>query len=303
MIFSGLIITFILAFFKHFFLWLFIIGIYLGIKKYYNKKLSSDDFNKNVDYYREILKDYSVDLLLYIDNFKINYPNVLIAMLLQLKLKGIIDIYDNKIQVNNTINLSDLSSTEKYILNNIINNKLVINNYNEYNQLIFEEGLKRNLLVKKETSNNLFSVPNVIYLFVLLCYLLFITNNYSIYTTNDGFSFISSTNFELSFIFSMIVMVFSFITPIFLISFPIITRIKTAIYNNAIQNEPYFRTKEAENINKKLEGLKRFLKDFSALDERESKELMLWDEYLIYSVLFGHNDKIIVEYKDLIAID
>ena len=60
--------------------------------------------------------------------------------------------------------------------------------------------------------------------------------------------------------------------------------------------------KQAEEINKKLEGLKNFLKDFSKLDERTSEEIKLWDEYLIYSVMFNQNENIVNEYKNLIII-
>ena len=65
----------------------------------------------------------------------------------------------------------------------------------------------------------------------------------------------------------------------------------------------YKRTKKGQEINRKLEGLKNYLKDYSMLDEREAKELELWDEYLIYSVMFGHNQKIIEEYEKYIEIE
>lgn len=55
---------------------------------------------------------------------------------------------------------------------------------------------------------------------------------------------------------------------------------------------PYKRSKEGKEINRKLEGLKLFLKDFTTLDNRDHKELLLWEDYLIYSVLFNQNKKI-----------
>ena len=36
--------------------------------------------------------------------------------------------------------------------------------------------------------------------------------------------------------------------------------------------------------------------------EREAKEIELWDDYLIYSVMFGQNKKIIEEYEKYIEI-
>lgn len=64
----------------------------------------------------------------------------------------------------------------------------------------------------------------------------------------------------------------------------------------------YKRTNKGIKLNQKIEGLKKYLKDYSFLSERESKELELWDEYLIYSVMFGQNKKIIEEYEKYFEI-
>ena len=59
---------------------------------------------------------------------------------------------------------------------------------------------------------------------------------------------------------------------------------------------PYLRTKKGENLNKKIEGLKRYLKEFSTLKDESKDAITIWDDYLIYSVLFGQNTQIIDEY-------
>lgn len=41
-----------------------------------------------------------------------------------------------------------------------------------------------------------------------------------------------------------------------------------------------------------LYGLKKFLASYSLIDEREIKEVHIWDEYLIYAQLFGMADKV-----------
>ena len=65
----------------------------------------------------------------------------------------------------------------------------------------------------------------------------------------------------------------------------------------------YKRTQKGKEINKKLEGLKHYLKDYSLLSEREAKEIELWEDYLIYSVMFGQNKKVIEEYEKYIEIE
>lgn len=50
---------------------------------------------------------------------------------------------------------------------------------------------------------------------------------------------------------------------------------------------------------KLLAGLKRFLKDFSRIHERESKEVHLWKEYLMYAQMFGIAEKVAKELKEM----
>ena len=58
------------------------------------------------------------------------------------------------------------------------------------------------------------------------------------------------------------------------------------------------RNKKAKEINKKIEGLKNFIKDYSLLKDRDGKEIEIWRDYLIYSVIFGQNTAIIDKIKD-----
>ena len=53
----------------------------------------------------------------------------------------------------------------------------------------------------------------------------------------------------------------------------------------------------------KLLGLKNFLKEFSVIDERKIDELLIWDDYLIYSVMFGLNTKIVDDFKRLVVVE
>jgi len=49
----------------------------------------------------------------------------------------------------------------------------------------------------------------------------------------------------------------------------------------------------------KLQGLKNYLSDFSKLDERESVQVELWEEYLIYAQLLGIADKVENEFEQI----
>ena len=57
--------------------------------------------------------------------------------------------------------------------------------------------------------------------------------------------------------------------------------------------------KDREDEVRQLFGLKKFLKEFTLLDERELKEVKLWKDYMIYATLFGIADKVIKEMKKI----
>jgi uncharacterized membrane protein len=58
--------------------------------------------------------------------------------------------------------------------------------------------------------------------------------------------------------------------------------------------------KKAMELNEKMNGLKNFLKDFSILHERNSEELKIWKDYLIYSVVFEQNEEVKKEILEMV---
>ncbi len=50
---------------------------------------------------------------------------------------------------------------------------------------------------------------------------------------------------------------------------------------------------------KQLLGLKKFLKEFSSIDQKQTIEVHLWDEYLMFAYLFGIADKVMEQLKKL----
>ena len=49
----------------------------------------------------------------------------------------------------------------------------------------------------------------------------------------------------------------------------------------------------------KLYGLKKFLEDFSNINTKETMEVKIWDEYLMFAYLFGIADKVAKQIKNL----
>ncbi len=61
----------------------------------------------------------------------------------------------------------------------------------------------------------------------------------------------------------------------------------------------YVETPEIYEEAKKLVGLKKFLNEFSSIDEKSAIEVQLWEYYLVYAQIFGIGDKVASEFKKL----
>ena len=66
--------------------------------------------------------------------------------------------------------------------------------------------------------------------------------------------------------------------------------------------DPYFRTQKGEDINEKLEGLKKYLKDYGDMKNKEAEMVNLWEDYLIYSIIFGENDIAPLKYLKYVKV-
>lgn len=61
----------------------------------------------------------------------------------------------------------------------------------------------------------------------------------------------------------------------------------------------YEDTNELEMQARQICGLKKYLKEFSVIDEREPIEVILWEEYLIYAQMLGIAKTVAKKFKDL----
>lgn len=66
------------------------------------------------------------------------------------------------------------------------------------------------------------------------------------------------------------------------------------------KHKRFFLTEKGIKEYKNLFGLKNFLDNFTIINEREVKEVELWDNYLIVATIFGTSSKVLREFKELI---
>ena len=291
-----------------FLLWIFDI-LDLKSAKFFRGIIQYDKTDFANEYYREILKNNSPLVLGYLDNFEID-KNKLIAELIYLKKTGIIEVSEGTLLLNENKSLNG-NFYQDEILKKISNGKLKISNLEKYlldlrkqvakyaeeqslikikKENLTEEEIKKKL---KHYSNKINSVNYYLIGLLVICIAAVLTIFFS--------------NLIIFEIVSNVVIFFSygicFIGLLFLISIIRNGNERKITCFDIIGNKFYKRTQKGKELNQKLEGLKHYLKDYSLLSEREAKEIELWEDYLIYSVMFGQNKKVIEEYEKYIEIE
>jgi len=77
----------------------------------------------------------------------------------------------------------------------------------------------------------------------------------------------------------------------------IIPAIIAAVYSFRIGSRYNTLTQKGVNRKEELQGLKRYMEEFSMIDDKTVPELVLWEKYLVYATVFGIADKVLKQLK------
>lgn len=247
----------------------------------------SIDLNKDKEYYRGLLKKLNMAEICYLEDMKCDGKKYAAAVLLHLEMKGFIKITNLYIEINEEkiAEKKDLSKTEQYILNHVTDGILTIKPKNlkrviEYD--LFEKGMIKDndVILRKivliELISLLILIGNILFFNIDIQNILMLENRYVLFGPDIFNGLLKG------------LIIFSIIS--FMVMYP-----KALITT-------YIRTDIGKEIARKGKALKNYIKDFSKLDSRNKKELIMWEDYLIYSVGFGINKKILKEIKEFINI-
>ena len=265
-----------------------VIAIIIDTMSYQTRKfsLSKVDFINGKEIYRELLKEYSTMSLAYVDDFKEDVDKYAVITLLGLELKNKIKIKDTGIEIIDN-SIEELRESEQYVLLNIRNGWLEIRNLKEFTSLAKKEAIQRGLVEKNPAARR---AP----------------------TGTTGELIIKGIKKALFYFISIVVIVlvviaiaemdmgpfedtFSLIGYIILMPVTMAFLCLNYIAYHINTHKTSFRTELGEMVNVKLEGLKNYIKGYSLLKEKEKEQLKLWDEYLIYSVMFNENTKVLYD--------
>lgn len=272
------------------YLWMFNIIVLICTPFYYfihnwreknkTKKIENNTIIKNIDfkYYRDIIEEYSPAMLSFILDGT-EFDKDLAASIIYLINKGYLELQeDNKI-IRTNKDVSKLSQDLQLICNSDVNHLLAFRKLNPKNieeeqqaeiaremarqwmEEIEKQAVEDGLVIERK-KHRLTSMLSI------LCILEII------YT---GIKDISS---GLHFFSWFLVFMLTFL--------------KWWAYNE----NKWVKTQKGYEIFTKVVGLKNYIKDYSMLNDRELKEIAIWEDYMIYAIILNNTSTLNKEAVD-----
>jgi len=236
----------------------FIHILFLPIANYLYEKWLEFKYKENIDfeYFRDCIKNYSIGTLCVCYNKKVKYKDQFVATLLKLELDKKIITTAKGIEV---INEENLSQSERNLIESFMIRPIM------YKPPIYtRKNLSR--AIKKDSKND------------------FKMSDLYVEKYNSWCDFIAYINIILYFI-NFILIVRAEAHLIFAgIWLGLFVSLFLLIYT---LSKPYLnKNKKGLEIQYQLIGLRKFLKEYSNIQERRITEIELWDYYIIYGILF-----------------
>ncbi len=268
---------------------------YIGIMKK-TPKLVPDI---KLDYYREIpggddaLPTDAAFLQGYMES---NIPNIVSSMMLDLALKKalafeIIDKTPSKQEITVKLLLEDSNKLkiEEKILYDYL--EKVVKKENSFTMKDLEKYIEKHITSFNKMTNNIIEETKN----TQVKKGIFDLEINKVHSKNIG---ISILYFVLA-IFTLFasIMLSSLYSRAYLLIIPLVLFIILFIVTLNVAQRYNGVTQEGVNQKERWNGLKKYMKDFSLLDEKEIPALVMWERYLVYATVFGIAEKVLKQLK------
>lgn len=288
-----------------------IIAIFIGTTYLKYKRL---DITKNatfesisgLEYHRDKLDGLSPVEISYLTDLELEEDKDIAAQILQYELWGVIEFVNGKINIKN-INDSRLKERDKILIKLLANDATDLSQWKKqsYNDMTNSKFFYESKDGKSKLLKITYRLAYISLIFFIIFFILFLITSLRNLENLDNFTyifdyFINMENNDLSnFIITnnemYIVIAFMLLAGIIFGSFIAGIGVARFDYVNNVNKSKLIRTNEGNRTTEYIFGLKNFINDFTLLSEREKKELVLWDDFLIYAVVLEENKKIIDE--------
>lgn len=278
----------------------------------------------NIKYYRERFNNITPAEISLIVDLEIESKKDIMATILQLSQKDMLEFDDKKIIIKNEYNVEDLRLSERQIIEMIRNKDFNQENIKLWKKYCIEEAKEDGYIKEKSQSsrkidfskNNKLTVGAFYVIFItiiLMIFYMFTSPSLNMYERLYEFEQyeqknsiseieILNKNPEMKKIFVEILVggaPFMIGATMIIISFfiilgtPIYRWMKRKIYKVIEKGGMYERTKEGKILVEQIIGIKNYIHDFSLLSEKEKEDISLWEDFLIYAVVLEENKDII----------
>ena len=307
------------------------IGKIIGSLKANHKIKKDDKFIRKINpyiYYRELPNEYGIGVCSLLIDSSIENEKDIIATILNLCAKKYIKLVNDndnyaihilkEVDSKSYLTEEDISNNlllnEKYVLSLLKNNDIKNINYDKWYKLCLQDGMNAGIYYPDRTENNNSSVDiekemksvrriiNIVWVLMTIILAYFVIKSLDISMFNDKLMLLSLV---------IIIPIFLFATY-FASSIPVTAimalrgLIKT--YNKSEQyyychklSKRLVLTEKGKIELQKLYAFESFISDFGDFASKNPEEIVLWDRYLSYAVMFGATKKILKSgYKKLV---
>ena len=230
---------------------------YLRRKVIVRVKRENEKFTprENIMYYRELLDGLTPATVSILDNLEMEDKKDLTAGLLKLMISGHITIEENVFKVNENKDINSLSVSQKVLFNMVKDGAMDGSEYARWKKACFNEVQVDGYVVPNKSGELSKMLASVFIKEIVICILVAI-----------AFEIIIKTSTPFLILVSLIVFLVGgpliFINPISGLGYLI-------YYGNKRSN--IIRTYEGDLIKGRIDGLKRFIEDYTSLDEKDKK--------------------------------
>jgi len=238
---------------------------------------------QNMEYYRDNLKELNPALVSLVIDLDIYEKNDIVATLLRMQNKKVIVMNENGRMVVNADKTDQLDAGERELLEMVNNGKL--NNRNSlssWKKNRFREAEELGYIRKKDAKNK--KDPTKWAIILLVCFFI------GFFLWAAFLPTIGRVDIGALFIRALIYLPISDI-----LMFVPMYCLFIEVAKGSRKDVLWERTELGNETAEKIAALRRFIHDFSMLSTAEKEEALLWDDYLVYAIVFEDNEKIVKE--------
>lgn len=265
-----------------------------------NKKYTS---RENIIYYREKLDGISPTTISLMENLKVEEEKDLTATIMKLQLNKNIVIEEDTIKIISD-DVSNLNNSEKHIFYMLADGKINKKQIEDWKKIALEEARTQGYIKEQNSSTGIVIKKIIlIVLFIVFClgfkyidddFMILKEQFESVELDEELGIYEALENENIGLITNLILVSLAMLVcGVGMIAWPIFYIVYIIRYKN--KNNSLKRTTRGEQLTDEILGMKRFLHDFSMLNEADKESIALWDDFLIYAIILEENKTIIDE--------